>query len=94
MVRWGESRTIWWVVERGEEERRWARVKPDQPVPRMRIRGFAGGEWEGEEDEDDCLERFDEVDVEDIGREHLEDGVEVEELRERVIGAIFLRMER
>jgi hypothetical protein len=94
MVRWGESRTIWWVVERGEEERRWARVKPDQPVPRMRIRGFAGGEREGEEDEDDCLKRFDEVDVEDVGREHLEDGGEVEELRERVIGAIFLRMER
>jgi hypothetical protein len=82
------------VVERGEEERRWARVKPDQPVPRTRIRGFAGGEGEGEEDEDDCLERFEEADVEDVGREHLEDGGEVEELRERVVGAIFLRMER
>jgi hypothetical protein len=88
------------VVERGEEERRWARVKPDQPVPRMRIRGFVGGEGEGQEDEDDCLERFEGVDVEEVGREHLEDGGEVgaeegrEELRERVVGAIFLRMER
>ena len=82
------------MVERGEEERRWARVKPDQPVPRTRIRGFAGGEGEREEDENDCLERFEEADVEDVGREHLEDGGEVEELRERVVGAIFLRMER
>jgi hypothetical protein len=91
------------VVEMGEEERRWARVKPDQPVPRMRIRGFAGGEGEGEEDEDDCLECFEcfeGIDVEEVEREHLEDGGEVgageerrEEFWERVVGAIFLRME-
>ena len=56
------------MVERGEEERRWARVKPDQPVPRMRIRGFAGGGGEGEEDEDDCLEYFEGVDAEEVER--------------------------
>jgi len=89
------------VVERGEEERRWARVKPDQPVPKMRIRDFAGGEGEGQEDEDDCLEYFEGVDAEEVEREHLEDGGEVgageerrEEFWERVVGAIFLRMER
>lgn len=85
----------------GEEERRWARVKPDQPVPRMRIRGFAGRGGGGEEDEDDCLEYFEGVDAEEVEREHLEDGGEVgageerrEEFWERVVGAIFLRMER
>ena len=86
------------MVERGEEERCCESVKPDQPVPRMRIRGFVGGDGEGKE----VLGRFDGVDeevVEERGR--LERGAGVDwgelgsdEVWERVVGAMSLRMER
>jgi hypothetical protein len=90
MVRCGERRVIWWDWESGVLERDWASVKPDQPLPRMRIRGLVFGEEGGE-----CLERFEGVVKVEVERVRLDGGgVGVEgreEVWERVVGAILVR---